>query len=227
MGHAPLFYHTPHSETPVTPHVRPLDHTPPHFPTHNKHGNTRQKRNGNDTRGTDNVKGNRQCKVPDPTRTRGNTQPTAPRHSTGPPREQKGDTNTQTGDANIRRGVSNTAALPSPCHPPPQRHPTIRDGPTHHQREGGAHRGYPTTRTVQTHTHHPHTTHPARNSARHDSSTRQHCNGMSRARAAPPHWAGQQQHTPPPFTHREGWTPSTHLAHLLSLIHVHTTDDQR
>ena len=24
---------------------------PPHFPTHNKHGNTRQKRNGNDTRG--------------------------------------------------------------------------------------------------------------------------------------------------------------------------------
>lgn len=101
-----------------------------------------------------------------------------PRHSTGPPRKQKGGTPThKTG----RPG--DTAALQSPCHPPPQRHPTIHEGPTHHHCEGGAHRGCPTTRTPQTHTRHPHTTHPTRNSARHDSSTRQHCNGMSRARA--------------------------------------------
>ena len=50
--------------------------------------------------------------------------------------------------------VSITApALHSPCHP------TIHNGPTHHHDEGGVDRGYPTTRTPQTHTHHPHTTH--------------------------------------------------------------------
>lgn len=80
--------------------------------------------------------------------------------------------------------ASNTAALPSPCHPPSTTAP-------HHHDEEGAHRGYPTTRTPQTHTHRPHTTHLASNSTRHDSSTRQHCNGMSRARAIPLHWAGQ------------------------------------
>nr|DAV39970.1 MAG TPA: hypothetical protein [Caudoviricetes sp.] len=42
--------------------------------------------------------------------------------------------------------------------------PTIHNAPTHHHSEGGADKGYPTTRTAQTHTHHPHTTHPARHS---------------------------------------------------------------
>ena len=41
--------------------------------------------------------------------------------------------------------------------------------------------------------------HLATHSVRHDSSTCQHCSGASGARAAPPHRAGQQQHTPPPF----------------------------
>lgn len=120
------------------------------------------------------------------------------------------------------------------CHPsltmPPHHplcHPTIHDGPTHHHEEGGTYRGCPTTRTAQTHTHHPHTTHPARNGARHGSSTRQHCSGMSRARAAPLHRAGQQQHTPPPF-HTPRRMDTIHSStHLLSFIHVHTTDDQR
>nr|DAS34305.1 MAG TPA: hypothetical protein [Caudoviricetes sp.] len=49
---------------------------------------------------------------------------------------------------------------------------------------------------------------------------------MSRARATPPHWAGQQQHTPPPF-HAPRRMDTVHSStHLLLLVHVHTTDDQ-
>nr|DAK32097.1 MAG TPA: hypothetical protein [Caudoviricetes sp.] len=122
--------------------------------------------------------------MPYPIRTRGSTTHTPPRHSTGPPRKQKGNT------------THNTGRL-AQQHPPfthhathhPLCHPTIHDGPTLHHDEGGAHRGYPTTRTTQTRTH-PHTTHPAKNSARHDSITRQHRSGMSRAQATPPHWVG-------------------------------------
>ena len=44
-------------------------------------------------------------------------------------------------------------------------HPTIHDGPTLHHEEGGADRGYPTTRTPQTHSHPHHTTHLAKSSA--------------------------------------------------------------
>lgn len=108
----------------------------------------------------------------------------------------------------------------------PLRYPPFHDGPTHHSRRGGVDRGYPTTRTAQTRTHHPHTTHLARNSARHDSSTRQHCSGMSRARAAPPHWTGQQQHTPPSFHTPRGWTPSTHpLIYSHSFMFTQSTND--
>ena len=64
--------------------------------------------------------GARQYKTGEPNRTRGTAAHTAPRHSTGPPCKLERDANTQTGDTDIRRGVSNTAALPSPCHPPPQ-----------------------------------------------------------------------------------------------------------
>lgn len=95
-----------------------------------------------------------------------------------------------------------------------------------------------TTRGEQTedtppHEHHRHTltTHTPHtrqwNSARHDGSTRQHCGGMSRARAALPHRAGQQQYTPPPF-HTPRRMDTIHSStHLLSLIHVHTTNEQQ
>ena len=159
-----------------------MPHTPPHFPTHTKH-KTEEER--------ERYEGSGQCeeeqdntRVPHPIRTRGSTTHTPPRHSTGPPRKQKGNT------------THNTGRL-AQQHPPfthhathhPLCHPTIHDGPTLHHDEGGAHRGYPTTRTTQTRTH-PHTTHPAKNSARHDSITRQHRSGMSRAQATPPHWVG-------------------------------------
>lgn len=165
--------------------------------------------------------------MPDPIRRQGITTHATPRHSTGPQGKQQGGRQHTDGDANIRRGVSNTAALHSLCHPPSTMPPTIHDGPTHHHDEGRVNRGYPTTQTPQTHTHHPHTTHLAKNSARHGSSTRQHCNGMSRARATPPHWAGQQQHTPPPF-HTPMRMDTIHSStHTLSLIRVHTVNDQR
>lgn len=164
--------------------------------------------------------GQEQCEGEDPIRTQGQHTTRHSRHSTGPPRKKKGDTTHKTG---------------RPATPPPFTHHA-----THH------HDGTPpsmmappstTTRGEQTedtpphehhrHTHHPHTTHPAENSARHDSSTRQHCNGMSRARATPLHWAGQQQHTPPTF-HTPRRMDTIHSStHLLSLIHVHTTNDQR
>jgi len=186
---------------------------PPH--TRQKRNGTIQEETGQRGKDGDNVKGETQSEHGD------NTQPTTPRHSTGPPRTQKGDTTRTEGEP------TSTAALQSPCHPPPHITPLFSDGPTLHHNEGGVDRGYPTTRTPQTHTRTrtPHTR--QWNSARHDSSTGEYCNGMSRARAAPPHWAGQQQHTPPPFhTPRRMDTihPSTHL---LSHIHVHTTDEQR
>lgn len=138
----------------------------------------------------------------------------------------KGGANTQTGDTNIRREASNTTALHSPCHPPSAMPPTIHNGPTHHPRRGGSGQRIPShTNTTDTHTY-PHATHLARYSARHDSSTRQHCNGMSRARATPLHRAGQQQHTPPPF-HTPRRMDTIHSStHLLSLIHVHTTNER-
>lgn len=125
------------------------------------------------------------------------------------------------------RVTARAAALHSPCHPPSQRHPTTHDGLTHHQREGRADRGYPTTRTPQTHAHRPHTTHLATDSARHDSSTRQHCSGMSRARATPLHRAARQQHTPPPF-HTPRRMDTIHSStHPLSLTRVHTVNEQQ
>lgn len=57
-------------------------------------------------------------------------------------------------------------ALPTPCHPTTQCHPTIHNAPTHHHDEGGADRGYPTTRTAQTDT--PPTHHTPGNETAHD-----------------------------------------------------------
>lgn len=169
--------------------------------------------------GQDNVKGRPQSEHGDNTHRH-------TRHSTVPPHEQKGDAAHKTG---------RPATLPPFTHHathPPQRHPIIYDAPTLHRCEGGADRGYPTTRTAQTRTPTHTPQHLARNSARHDSSIRQHCNGMSRARATPLHWAGQQQHTPPPFhTPRRMDTihSSTHpLIYSHSFVFTHSTidDDQ-
>ena len=123
--------------------------------------------------------------------------------------------------------VSAIAPAPPSIRRPSSQHapPSTTAPPTTTARRGR--RGCPTPRTAQTRAHHPHTTHPARNSARHDSSTRQHCNGMSKARAAPLHRAGQQQHTPPPF-HTPRKVNTIHSStHLLLLIRVHTTNEQQ
>ena len=195
-------------------------HTSPHFPTHNKHDTT-QTQEGSE----DNVKGNRTTRRHQP-KDRA-SQHTPSRHSRGPQGKRQGGRQHTDGDADIRRESVTQPPFPHHATHHPLCHPTIHDGPTLHHDEGGADRGYPTTRTPQTHTHHPHTTHPAGNSARHDSSTRQHCNGTGRTRATPLHWAGQQQHAPPPF-HTPRRMDTIHSStRLLLLIHVHTTDDQR
>lgn len=131
--------------------------TPPHFPTHNRHVTTRRGRGSRTMRrGQGQYEGGRDnARVPHPIRTRGNTTH-HPRHSTGPLSKRKGDTAHKTG---------RPATLPPFTHHAthhPLCRPTIHNSPTHHQREGGAHRGYPATRTAQTHTHHPHTTAPGK-----------------------------------------------------------------
>lgn len=106
--------------------------------------------------------------------------------------------------------------------------PTIHDSPTLHHDEGESRQRIPHhTNNTDTHSPPTHHTHLAKNSTQHDSSTLQHCSGMSRARATPLHWAGQPQHTPPPF-HTPRMMDAIHSStHLLSLIHVHTVNEQR
>lgn len=112
---------------------------------------------------------------------------------------------TQDGEA------SNTAALHSPCHPPaamPPHHPRWPHPPP---RRGGV-----WTEDTPPHEEHGETvTHttapdPIGNSARHDSSTRQHCSGMSRARATRRTGQDSSSTHHRHSTHRGGWTPSTH-----------------
>lgn len=76
------------------------------------------------------------------------------------------------------------------------------DTPPHEQ-----HRHTLTTHTPQ---------HLAKNSTRHDSSTRQHCNGMSRARATPLHWGGTAAaHTTAiPHAEEDGHHPLIHSSTL-------------
>lgn len=163
------------------------------------------------------------------TRDRGTTQHAPhPRHSIGPQSKQQGGR--QHANGGHRHSTGRPATQPPfthhathhpLCHPPS----TTAPPPT-------------TTRGEQTedtppHEHHRHThrtrtpQHLARNTVRHDSSTRQHCSGMSRARVTPLYWAGQQQYTPPPFhipRRMDTIHSSTHHSHT---VHVHTTDDQR
>ena len=148
---------------------------------------------------------------------------TTTRHTTalqqGHQANKTGDTNTKTGRPMTLPPFYRHATHHPSCHP------TIHNAPTHHHDEGVADIGYPTTQRPQEDTHYPHTTHPARNSAQHDSSTRQHCNGMSRARATSLHQAAQQ-HTPPPFhtphTEEDGHHPLIH-SHT---VHIHTTNER-
>ena len=141
-------------------------------------------------------------------------------HNTPPPPFNRTTEQTE-GGHRTQDGESQRHYRPSLTMPPTIRYatpPSTTTPPTIHDEGGEAHRGDPTTRTTQTHTNHPHTTRLARNNARHDSSTRQHCNGMSRARVAPLHWARQQQHTPPPFhtPRRMDTTHSSTLTHSCS-----------
>ena len=157
-----------------------------------------------------------------------NTQPTTPAIQQGHKVNNKGDANTQTGDTDIRQGgrrhsrpsitmppTIRYAAPPSTTAPPTTnvRGERTEDTPPHEHRRHAL-----TTCTPQ---------HPARNSVRHDSSTDEYCNGMSRARPAPRHRAGQQQHTPPPFRTPRRMDTIHSSTHPLQLIHVHTLDDQR
>ena len=163
--------------------------------------------------------------MPDPIRRRGTTAHTAPRHSTRPQGKRQGGRQHTDGDAVIRRGVSNTTALHSSCHPPPQHTPHHPRRPHPPPLRGGGRRIPHHTNSTDIHSPPTHHTHDKEQYA-HDSSTRQHCSGMSRARAVPPHWAGQQQHTPPPF-HTPRRMDTIHSStHLLSLIHVHTTNER-
>ena len=123
-----------------------------HYSDTHHHTTTPQGRTGQGRTG--------QHKVPAPTRERGPHTRTTPRHSTRPPNKQKGDATHQKGDADSKREGHRHSAHPSLTMPP---HPIT---PPHHPRHphpppsrGGAVRGYPTTRTAQTDTHHhtPHT----------------------------------------------------------------------
>ena len=103
------------------------------------------------------------------------------------------------GTTTHRRGTPHTRRVRPATRPPFTHHATH-----HHNGTPPSTMAPPSTTTrgghsedTPPHEQHRHTlttrtTHSARNSARHDSSTRQHCTGTRRARAAPLHWAGQQ-----------------------------------
>ena len=170
--------------------------------------------------------------------TRCQTHPNTGRHSTHHRHSTKATEQTAKGERRHQRGEHQhadgrvNAAAPALQHMPPfPRHATPPSTmPPHHPRREGGDRGYPTTRTAQTHTHHPHTTHLAENSARHDSSTHQYRTG---SRWHGPHalgWGGpaaahttaiQQQHI------EERRTPSTHPLTLFTFTYSTINIDQR
>lgn len=132
----------------------------------------------------------------------------------------KGDTTHKTGRPTHSRPsltmppTTRYATPPSTTAPPSTttRGEQTKDTPPHEH-----HRHTPTTHTPHTWQATVHDTH---------CSTRQHCSGMSRVRAAPLHWAGQQ-HTPPPF-HTPRRMDTIHSStHLLLLIRVHTLNEQQ
>jgi hypothetical protein len=163
-----------------------------------------------------------------------------PQHTPPPPFNR---TTTQTeggrqhrtrGTPTRRREGQHHSTRPSMlCHPPPQCRPPIHDSPTHHHDQGRADEGYPITRTAQTDTH-PHcTTHPARNSTRHDAVLTAHRGGGVRAGPHTPDSAGQQQHTPTAIPHttqtRDGHHPLiySHSFTITQPTNDHDQHDQR
>lgn len=156
------------------------------------------------------------------------SQHTPSRHSTGPQGRRQGGRQHTDGGHRTQDGESVTqppfthhathhhnGTPPSATAPPTT---TTRGGRTEDTPPHEQHRHTPTTHTPRD---------PARDSARHDSNTRQHCGGMSRARATPLHRVGQQQHTPPPFYTPRRMDTIHSSTHLLLLIRVHTTNEQQ
>lgn len=152
---------------------------------------------------------------------RASQQHATPAIQQGSPSKRKGGTPTIDGRVTVT-----APALQSPCHPTtamPPRHP--RWPPLHHC-EGGVDRGYPVTRTAQTHTPHAHHITRQRHSTRHDRSASEYCAGMGRT------WAGVHALGRPATAHhhrhsthhtRRGWTPSTHLLSHCSRSHNQRT----
>lgn len=153
------------TRTPRTPHTPP-SHSPHGNTATRQHGSTKRKRavrhEGIQHKGDwtirdagPNSKTGNTMKKTGTTRDRGTTQ----QHAT--PAIQRDHHTNRRGTPQTRREASSTPALPY--------HATLPStmAPPSTTTRGGVNRGYPTTRTAQTHTHHPHTTHPARNSARH------------------------------------------------------------
>ena len=166
--------------------------------------------------------GREQCEGENPIRTRASQHTPLPSfngtttHTDGGHRHTDGGHRHSTGRPATRPPFTHHATHHPLCRP------TIHDSPTLHHDEGGADRGYPTTQQHR-HTLTTHTPHTWRGTV-HDThcSTRQHCTGMSRAQATSLHWAGQQQHTPPPFhTPRRMDTihSSTHHSHSFTFTH--------
>lgn len=95
------------------------------------------------------------------TKQRAGPNPNTGHHSTHTtPAIQHGHRANEKGDANISRGGHCHHTPPFNTMPPTTTtHPTIHNAPTHHHEQGRTVRGYPTTRTTQTDTHHhtPHT----------------------------------------------------------------------
>lgn len=190
---------------------RIAEHNPAHHRTPHTATNTathKRKRNGNNARegGPDPRTGHRSTHHPPPfNRTT--------RQTKGTPILTGGDTTRR------REGL---ASQPRPSFVMP---PTIHNAPTHHHDEGVAHRGYPTTRTVQRHT--PPTHHTPGNGRR---MTRPQCRRvLHRDRQSMGYTTGQcrpaaahttaipQQHTD------ERRTPSTHHHH--SFMFTRPTND--
>lgn len=136
--------------------------------------------------------------------------------------QTEGGHHTQDGEAN------NTAALHSPCHPPSTMPPHHPQRPHPPPRRGGSRQRIP-HHTNSTDTHSPPTHHTPSNGTVHDMTAVLASTAMGRVRHEPHHCTRQNsssthhRHS----THRGGWTPSTHPHCLLSLIHVHTTNEQQ
>ena len=154
--------------------------------------------------------------MPDPIQRRGITTHTTPRYSIGPQGKRQGGRQHTDGE--------------SVTQPPFIRHATHHhNGPTHHHCEGGADRGYPTTRTPQTHTHHPHCS--TWQGTVHDMTAVLASTAVGRVGHEPHHCTGQDGSSTPtasPHTEEDGHHPPIHSSTLTLFTFTHSTinDDQ-